>query len=605
MANTSIFQRVKGSRPARRTYDKTHDNLFTTSWFALNPTLWECLEPGDPFKHQVSNYGVAAALAAPAFSRVQLKTRSFCVPVRKLIPNAEEFFGSSPSDGLLEPYTKIVDLISLGVPGSYTAKPGSLEDFIGVPDLVWAFVYLCNHVHTLDSNVPAYSLDQSGYVKALAALAQLSDFGNDEVIAWYGTRIRLLPFLAYQKIFHDWYTDLRFAPDHFEALYDAMESFQDYPYVKHTDFYNYEWNGGTYQANALMFLLATRPALYDKDYFTTCSDGQQQGPDLGLLPSRLDIIADMAANAGPQSWWQPVAANPTAYNGPLSGDTRVKMFAGAHDYNGVTDAIPGVGELYAQINDADQITPVKLRWQEALQRYAERNNSIGGKIPRYNDFVFGHFGVRVPDQFLQRSFFVGGTRDYLNINEVMIKADGTDGTNSSIAGEYVGSGKVKGVSPLMRGRVKEHCVYMTLTYIVPQNFYWQGLGRRLTNLSNLDWPAPELQFVGEEPVFKKELVFGPNMDQIFGYQSRYAWAKWMPDEIHGEFKSTLSYWHTGREFDHAPVLGLSFLEPSVNDGHDRILALSSDVAAPFRVFQRHRFMHNMPLMSARANGVIG
>ena len=113
-------------------------------------------------------------------------------------------------------------------------------------------------------------------------------------------------------------------------------------------------------------------------------------------------------------------------------------------------------------------------------------------------------------------------------------------------GEFVGRATVQGKSRSIRGRVQEHCVYMTLQYIVPQQYYTQGIRKDLTRIDNMLFPHYIFQNVGDEPVYTKELFIGAESDKMFGYNYRYASEQIALDEIHGSFCTDLRYWTPGR-----------------------------------------------------------
>lgn len=64
-------------------------------------------------------------------------------------------------------------------------------------------------------------------------------------------------------------------------------------------------------------------------------------------------------------------------------------------------------------------------------------------------------------------------------------------------------------------------------------------------------------------------------DQAFGYTARYAEYKFAPDEIHGDLKTSLSFWHQGRLFDNLPALNAEFIKCSPSD---RVFAVQDAVS---------------------------
>ena len=60
----------------------------------------------------------------------------------------------------------------------------------------------------------------------------------------------------------------------------------------------------------------------------------------------------------------------------------------------------------------------------------------------------------------------------------------------------------------------------------------------------------------------------------FGYAPRYAEYRYNPNEVHGEFRSSLRFWHMARSFKNAPMLNTSFITYD-NSNVDNVLAVSS------------------------------
>ena len=92
--------------------------------------------------------------------------------------------------------------------------------------------------------------------------------------------------------------------------------------------------------------------------------------------------------------------------------------------------------------------------------------------------------------------------------------------------------------------------------LVPHALYGYGINRELTMLSIGDFPAPELQTIGNEGIHDWEL-FGtvnsttdPALVQEFGYIPRYSHFKYMLDEVSGELRpgKTLDSFVLQRDF---------------------------------------------------------
>lgn len=632
------FQKMRLAYPPRKWKFKDHENVFTTRFGEIKPTHWSFISPGDKFRDSVGNYCRLAPMQSPIFSRVDMKTRMFVVPCRKLQPDFEDFVTSPPSDGRTMINTTIWDMFmafySLGQYGF--SSPGTLEEFLGVPPVIdniynllnytnapntWVYspitpadyqgynvaLYLCNVEDTDYSGITAFE-DHLTVDLGLDALkeSQLTDLRHT-LKALCQETINLLPFLAYHKIYDDWIRDGRFEPDISQQIYDQIENVSaGYPSVVYTDVVSIqEIAGGARNVGLLYFLMTERFANYGKDYFTTVGDGTQLGPNLNIGPQRLEIYGShvSAAVASPDGA-QEFVGNPSLLTGNPPANPRFKMYnVRSQIYNDGLFPFAGIGEVWAEVNDADQITPVKLRYQMALQRFVERAGvSIGGS--KYNDFVFGEYGIRIPDPYLQRSVLVGASTTPVVVHEVITQADGSANDISSNVGDFVGRGHFKGRSRQVRGSVSEHCIYMTIQYVVPQQYYWQGLRKDLSRIDNLSFPHYLFQAVGQELVKNKEIFFGNDPDGNFGYQYRYAFDQMALDEVHGNFRSDLSHWRTGRNMTHVIPPSSDLIRVLPTDCN-RIFAYTDSRNMPFFCYTRHAFFHKMPLGDTIGDGRIG
>lgn len=600
------FKSVDGPRIPRQWKNKVHDNLFTTRMAEIKPIHYEYLQPGDVFRDRITTYTRTAPLEAPIFSEVKQKHRIYCVPMRKLMPDFEEFRVSHPSDDEKFIYTTLYDLFNVSGIGNI-GENGTIEEFLGFPQVCRQWILTVNHI----AGYQVY--DPDNYIYANIVSDMLDTYGkpqsdyHDVTLAMLDMQISLMPFLAYKKIYFDWYNDSRFYPDESEQLFEQIESVAAaYPYITYQDSFTVEFEGQTAARNILRWCIQEQFVNYPKDYFTTCSDGSQQGPLLSVGPERLDIYGTINGGATSQApyAWSPFVGNPTLYqpNNPAN-DTEIKMYLGGQaNTQNAPHQIANYGEVYAQVNEADLITPTKLRWQMALQRFTERTNS-SGKV-RYTDFVFGQLGIRIPDPYLQRSVYVGGTQAPVIIDEVLAQADGSANNYSNNLGEFVGRASLRNSSRGIRGRVAEDCIMMTISFIQPQQYYWQGFNHRLLKIYNTSFPHPDFQRVGEAPVNNEELFFGEGVGEPFGYNFRYAADQMALDEIHGDFRGSLAFWHTGRDMPYNPALGYGFLRVQPQD-HNRIFAYTASRSMPFYCFTRHYFFHKMPLSSNKSEGRIG
>lgn len=410
---------------------------------------------------------------------------------------------------------------------------------------------------------------KNGFIIYLAKFSRDADFDYSQY--FFGQVIRLAPFCAYQKVRYDWFTDLRFNDDVYEEFFNYVtENVPSSHYVRYSDLFTYtsKITQQPVSRNILAFLLTNFVIDYQKDYFTTASLQPQAGPDLVIGPKgKLDLmfdvdyagVYDVGANAGS-----------VVSTGEVGQLTLVNS----------NDPSISLGHVWAKINDSDEITPIKLRWQMALQKLTEVMN-IGG-YSRYTDLMLGQYGIRVPDPYLLRSIYLGGYRTAVNTNPVVAQSDGMTEESSAMIGDIAAYGSARAYGPVIKGYVNEHVCLVGVNYVVPQNYYFQGLRTALTDINLLDYPRYQFSHVGEQPVRNREIFLGAQPSQIFGYQRRYSDKKFAFDELHGEFVTNLRHWHTGRKFLAQPHLNQELLSLRGQDGHNDILVVNPRVSLPFR-----------------------
>lgn len=249
------------------------------------------------------------------------------------------------------------------------------------------------------------------------------------------------------------------------------------------------------------------------------------------------------------------------------------------------------GSLVADLSSASSVTINDLRRAESLQTWLERN-ALGGA--RYIEQIMAHFGVRVPDARLQRPEYLGGGRQPVAISEVLQNSASVAGQTPQ--GTMAGHGISAGQTISFNRKFEEHGFIIGIMSIMPRASYSQGLSKMFTRFDKLDYAFPEFAHLGEQPVLSRELyINGTNDGQnnaTFGYQSVYADYKFSQNEIHGDFKTNLSYWHQGRIFSGRPALNHSFVEANPAT---RVFAVTSENSRPLFCQLYHSIQAIRPL----------
>lgn len=365
----------------------------------------------------------------------------------------------------------------------------------------------------------------------------------------YSRNYNSLPLRAYLKIFDDFYRDQNLSESLFsDTLFnnDGLD--------------NSFWD----------LLSALRYRCLQKDYFTSALPWTQRGsqavlPRLGQVP----IVFDN--DAGTTYVRSATGQTPSGNLRAFSSSTPVPGKALVGDATTTeNDNIDNSENLRADLSEADPISINTIRRTVQLQAWLERNALGGG---RYIEQILSHFGIRVPDYRLQRPEYLGGGKSPVVVSEVL--QTGSSSTTSP-QGNMAGHGISVGNSNAFTRSFDEHGYVIGIMSILPKNGYFQGVPRNLLKFDKLDYAFPEFSQLGEQEVYTEELYNSSDIHrgQIFGYQSRYAEYKHHRNEIHGDFRDTLEFWHLATKYQTQPYLNAEFVSSNRPIDFNRIFAVT-------------------------------
>lgn len=411
-----------------------------------------------------------------------------------------------------------------------------IEDFFVPNRLVWSNweKFITPSDDGTFPAMPYYTLNYSNRGRlAVGSLADYMGLPVGEDLPINNVPFSTLPFRAYTLIWNEYYRDQNLqAEANIEINRDGIQEISD--------------------------IFQLRRRCWPKDYFTSALPNTQRGGDVtlpmsgdakvGFSVSGNDAIADMTASATGSS-------NPKQINLSV----------------GLNSAATGV--LKADLSNVNSATINELRQAVALQEYLELNMRVGG---RPNEYILGNFGQHVQDYRIDRPQFIGGFRQPIQVMEV----DQTSATEQSLTPLATQAGLAYGVgsTKTLKYHSYEHGWLISLMSVLPKASYQQGLPRKFSRMEPLDFANPKFGNLGEQAILNKEIyVRASNPNGTFGYTPRYSEYKYEPSTVHGEFKTTLNYWHMGRIFATEPALNSTFVEsvPSdrpfaVVDGNDKI-----------------------------------
>lgn len=490
MSNFNLFQKSPVKIPNKSGFDLSHENMLTLKCGTLVPVMTDLLIPGDKVSVGSAFEIQLPPMATDFYGRVRFKLEAFFVPCRLLYGGWQKFMTSPTGNNAPTAITVGSDLPFCIVPADQSSvlRRGSLADYLGYKG---------------SSN----------------------------------TRQRInniLRFIAYHKIYDDWYRDSRIQKPVFDEAVPINTSAGAMS-VANLPFQGVNGDSFVY-GSATKFadgvdLFSLRQRNWARDYFTNATPLPQAGTGAALS-------FDVADNSG-------------------------------------------------------SFTIASLRAANSLQQWLERNNIAGN---RYADQIKAHFGVMPSDAVNQRAVYLGSSSSLIYNHTVYQTVGSTPVTDvdknpfGSVATKYsspIGSDKASLVKSF---EASEFGYLMVIGSVVPDAVYGTGVNRDFFRSKIGDFAFPLLQGIGDQPIYKAELgdfgVDGNTMSDMstFGYTQRFSEYKFMGDEVHGGLVDgqSLSAFALKRSFGGVPniTLGSDFLQIPVNYLDD-VAASSSGLPSDF------------------------
>lgn len=486
----------------RTGFDKSFQNLLTLKCGTLVPLLCDEVIPNTTVSLRAALSAALPPLASDAFMRVQLRAEAFFVPFR-LLDGGFQFWQTQQNLSGNDSSKFIPSLPSafnINAMGAKYWKPGSLADYLGMK------------------------------------------FKSDDPTTFAtSSRFSILPFLAYHRIYDDWYRNPLIEPQLFwprpgsSARGNAF--IEHFPYEAHTygsrDFSSStvrsQMTWDSYHGGLNIFDLRQRN--FDDDLFTTA----KPSPQLGVAQSVGITMSD----------------------------------------------------------DSGSFTISDLRAANSIQQYLERNNILGY---RYSDYVRGQYGANLKDGVSQRVLYLGSasfdvySKGIYQTSNPDSQAISTSNPFSSVGATY-GSARAGGDFGLIKDFTANESGYIfVMISLVPKVTYGSGVnpmflryvgaGDDRGNMAN-----PILQNIGNEPIYAEQIAApdAQSVQQVFGYVDRYANFMTRQDEVHGLLRDgeSLQSFALQRTFrnssDDDVMIGKEFIEIPTSY-LDQVSAVNADIS---------------------------
>lgn len=525
--SSNIFEQRKVQIKNKSGFDLAHSNFLTQTCGTLTPVCVVPMLPNDSISLGFMSQVKLPPMATSFYGRVDYRLEAFFVPYRILWGGWENFLTMPTND----PY------------GTQTIRPKYLPNLLFAGDGTdTSFVGRLNDTFKRGSLA-----DYLGF----KGVPHLDKTGNAKFAV-----NNIMPFLAYHKIYDDWYRNANIQKPVFTRSETPTKSLSSLP-----------WN-----PKYTTVLAATNPLTdgsgnsgWSHDEVTGDSEILKQfGFNLNFRYSDTLVTPEFADGSDlftlrQRNWSKDYFTTATLYP----------------QQNGLTG---GAGVTSSVSAGSTTFTISQLRQANILQKWLERNNIAG---ERYADQIRATFGVLPSDAMLDRPIFLGGSNFGIYTNSIATTAGSNPNPSNPFSGE-VGSdaGQTSGFgkdSLIDKFTATEHGIVMVLGSIVPHQTYSTGSSRMFGMSTFADIPNPMFEGLGEEAVYNEELT--PDIadaNHVFGYTQQYAWMKYMNDEVHGLLvdNESLQSFCLQRSFDRTVKLDSSFIQIPT-DFLDQVMSVAS------------------------------
>lgn len=525
------------NHPHRSGFDIGRKNAFTAKVGELLPVYWDISMPGDKYKFNVEYFTRTQPVETSAYTRLREYFDFYAVPLRLLWKSAPSVLTQMQDVNQIQALS-LTQNLALG-----TYLPSLPINYLGV-----ALNYLNGNSWTPSTSGSGLS-NMFGFSRADLAFKLLSYLGYGNFVQtapssgarWWSTSLKniddsanytqqyiqnnfvnILPLLAYQKIYQDFFrwsqwensNPSSYNVDYYSGVSSSLVSSLPGP----TSDY---WKSDT---------------MFDLKYCNWNKDML-----MGVLPNSQfgDVAVIDISNTGDSNVLLGSGANKTSLNIASALNSSVAAPLIAREAS-ASNVIPVGSSLHVDLTSLQsQFTVLAFRQAEALQRWKEISQS--GDFD-YREQIRKHFGVNLPQALSNMCTYIGGISRNLDISEVVNNNLAAEGDTAVIAGKGVGTGNGS-----FTYTTNEHCVVMCIYHAVPLLDYsitGQDGQLLVTDVESL--PIPEFDNIGMEvlpmtQIFNSPLATAFNLFNA-GYNPRYFNWKTKLDVINGAFTTTLKSW---------------------------------------------------------------
>ena len=488
----------------RSSFDLSSKKLFTAKVGEILPCYWQIAIPDTKYRISSDWFTRTVPVNTAAYTRIKEYYDFYAVPLRLISRALPQAFtqmtnymtsaaSSTANTSTLTSVPHVTQsLLNLFLQTANTGDNPNTRDDAGLP-IVYGSCKLLDMLG-YGSMIASSNTGKAAITKKYLGVDSLGDADNPLVYQSSQT-VNALPFLAYQKIYYDFFSNSQ--------------------WEKHKAYaYNVDYWSGTGAIGLVTDMVQLRYANYPKDYFMGMLPNSQYGSVAALPISTLSNFSNTSI-VTPSS--QGVLVNTSA--------TSVALLSVGPGNN-------------AQLRLNADLSALSIRATEYLQRWKE---VVQFSSKDYSDQMAAQFGIKAPEYMGNHAHYIGGWSSVININEVVNTNLDTDSSQASIAGKGVSSnsGHI-----LTYDCGAEHQVIMCVYHAVPMlDWNLTGQAPQLTVTAISDFPQPAFDQLGMQSVPALNLHNNPGrtVSGSLGYNLRYWQWKSNIDTVHAGFRAGAAY----------------------------------------------------------------
>jgi hypothetical protein len=492
----------------RSSFDLSSKKLFTAKVGEILPCYWQIAIPGNKYRISSDWFTRTVPVNTAAYTRIKEYYDFYAVPLRlisRALPQAftqmTDYMTSAASTtantSMLTSVPNVSQsLFSLFLQTANASDQANTRDDAGLP-IVYGSCKLLDMLG-YGSIIDSKNTGKAAITQKYLGVDALGDADNPLVYA-SPQIVNALPFLAYQKIYYDFFSNSQ--------------------WEKHLAYaYNVDYWSGTGQISLVTDMVKLRYANYPKDYFMGILPNSQYG-SVAVLPSINNAYS--SANI--------IAAN---------SSSQVNLVNPASSSTSVVTVSPNTTTESRNIILNSDLSALSIRATEYLQRWKE---VVQFSSKDYSDQMAAQFGIKAPEYMGNHAHYIGGWSSVVNINEVVNTNLDTDSSQASIAGKGVSSNSGHTITYDCGA---EHQVIMCVYHAVPMlDWNLTGQNPQLTVTAISDFPQPAFDQLGMQAVPALNLQNNPGrmVSGSLGYNLRYWQWKSNIDTVHAGFRTGAAY----------------------------------------------------------------